>query len=196
MPAVLLTTYECQTGRLPHLCARCGEPTDDGLPFPALTPVPQFVLNLFLVICPPVFVLLAVIVLRRRRFVLPMCPADRADWEWRDRLSTWSYLIAACGTYVTAPVLGYLLWPGPDGELGFSLGLLAYYVVWVAWVVPVTVLWTRTVRTSKVTTAGIRLAGVHPAFAAALREDRASDADPARLPWGGTERDDYDDPAD
>ena len=58
----------------------------------------------------------AATVLRRRRFVLPLCPADRADWEWRDRLSTWSYVLAAGGTYVAGPVVGYLAWDEPNTD--------------------------------------------------------------------------------
>jgi hypothetical protein len=196
MPTVLLTRYECQTGRLPRLCARCGEPADDGIPFPLLTPVPHFLLNLFLVICPPVFVVLAVTVLRRRTFVLPLCAPDRADWEWRDRVSSWTYVALVCGVYLAAPVLGYLLWVEADDEIGIVLGFLVYYLTWVAWVMPVAVLWTRTVRSSKVTMQGVRLAGVCAAFVTALRADRAQDADPARLPWRGDERDDYDDQPD
>ena len=195
MPAVLLTTYECRTGRVPRLCAKCAEPTDDGVPFPVLTPVPHFLLNLFLVICPPVFVGMAAII-RRRRFVLPLCPPDRADWEWRVRVFTWTYLAIILPVYLVAPPLNYFLWPDPHDEIGCFPGLLVYYLVWVVWSIPVAVLSTRTVRTIKVMAEGIRLAGVHPAFVAALQADRAQDDDPARLPWGGDERDDYDDPAD
>ena len=193
MPTVLLTSYECRAGRLPRLCARCGEPTDDGVRVPLLTPVPHFLLNLFLVVCPPVFVLLAVTVLDRRTYLLPLCPSHRDDWKWRDRVSTWTYLAIPCLTYSTIPILTYL---SVDGAMAFALGVAVYYLSWATWVTPAAILWTHAVRTSKVTARGIRLSGVHPTFVTALREDRARDADPARLTWGGTERDDYDDPAD
>src|SRR5687767_11355787 len=118
MPPVLLTTYECRTNRLPRLCAKCAEPTDDGVPFPLVGRGTFVLLNVFLVLCPPMVVLLAVTVLNRRTFLLPLCPPHRADWQWRDRLTTRTYLGAVCVSYVAALVLGGLLLPGPNAMEG------------------------------------------------------------------------------
>ena len=194
MPTVLLTTYECRTGLLPRLCAKCGEPTDDGIPLPSLTPVPSLLLNVFLIVCPPVFVGLAIAIRRGATFDLPLCKPDKADWQWRDRVSSWTCVALVCGAYVTAPIVGYLTVSAADPLNGIVMGFIVYYLIWVVWWMPIAVMWTRTVRTSKVTYQGIRLSGVCKEFVTAIREDRAQDPNPARLPWGGTVRDDYDDP--
>lgn len=187
MPTVLLTTHELRTGLLPRLCAKCGEPSDESVRLTVPTPLAQAVLAMFLPVCPPLFVVAAVAVKKRSSAALPLCPPHAADWRWRDWLTSLTYLPVVCGSYLAAWAVALFTPIDPVGPA------IIYYFVWVAWVVPAVILWTRTVRITKVTPWGIRLSGVDPAFVAALREDRARDADPARLPWHGDVRDDYDD---
>src|SRR5262249_3797654 len=106
MPTILLTTYECRTGLLPHLCAKCGVPTDSIVRSMALAAVPQFLMNLFLVICPPLFLVMSAVFRRRFAYELPMCPPHRVDREWRNRISSWTYLIV-CATYIAAFTVAY-----------------------------------------------------------------------------------------
>ena len=65
---------------------------------------------------------------------------------------------------------------------------MGYLLMWTYWVTVAAVMWTRTVRTTKVAPEGIRLSGVSAAFVAALEADRAADPDPARRAWFGDVR--------
>ena len=192
MPTVLLTPYECDRGLVPRLCARCGAPTDEAVRVTVLSPTTHVVMASLLTLCPPLFVVLARILQRRRAMRLPMCPTDRADWEWRDRVTSWSYVFAVGVPYVAFPALALALVP-LDWVPRLGMAGAAYLVAWTCWVVPAAVLWTQTVRTTKVTREGLRLSGVSPAFVAGLHADRAADSDPARRAWFGDIRDDYDD---
>jgi hypothetical protein len=190
MATVLLTTHELRTGLLPRLCARCGEPTSKSVRLTVPTPMSQLGLAVFLIFCPPLFVALALFLKKRSSVELPMCPPHGADWRWCDRLTSITYLWAICGSYLAAWAIALSSMTDP------LVPAVVYFFIWVAWVTPATILWTKTVRITKVTRWGVRLSCVDPAFVAALREDRARDADPARLPWHGDVRDDYDDMAD
>ncbi len=190
MPTVLLTTHELRAGLLPRLCARCGEPTDESIRLTVPTPLNQLALGMFLSFCPPAFLALALFLKRRSSAEVPMCQPHGIDWRWRDRVTSVSYLLVICGAYLAAGVVILVSATDP------LVPAIVYFFVWAAWVGPVAVLWTRTLRITKVTHWGIRLSGVDPAFVAAIREDRARAADPARLPWHGDVRDDYDDLAD
>jgi hypothetical protein len=187
MSTVLVTTHELRTGLLPRLCVKCGEPTDASVRLTVPTPMAQVALAVFLTFCPPLFVALATDLKRRAAVDLPMCPAHGADWRWRDGLASVTYLLVVCGSYLAAWAAALFT---PINPLGPAI---IYYFVWAAWVAPNAVLWTRTVRITKVTRWGVRLSGVDPGFVAALRDDRARTADPARLPWHGDVRADYDD---
>ena len=103
MPTVLLTRYECERNLVPRLCVRCGAPADEAVRLTVLDPTTHvLVAALLQPLLPPLFVVLATILQRRRAMRLPMCPADRADWEWRDRVTSWSYVLAVCVPYVAA----------------------------------------------------------------------------------------------
>jgi hypothetical protein len=190
MPTVLLTTHELRTGLLPRLCTRCGEPTDDCVRLTVPTPLLQMVLATFLTFCPPLFVALALLLKKRSSAALPMCRPHGDDWRWRDWLTSITYLPVICGSYLAAWAVGLFTQIDP------GVPALAYLLIWIAWIAPAALLWTHTVRITKVTSWGVRLSGVDPAFVEALREDRACDADPARLPWHGDVRADYDDQPD
>jgi hypothetical protein len=190
MPTVLLTTHELRTGLLPRLCARCAEPTDASVRLTAPSPLSQMVLATLLTFCPPLFVVLALLLKKRSSVELPICRPHGDDWRWRDRVTSTTYLWIVCGSYVAAWAVG-LFAPIDPG-----VPALAYLFIWMAWMAPAVLRWTRTVRITKVTPWGVRLSGVDQAFVEALRVDRARAADPARLPWHGDVRADYDDQPD
>ena len=192
MPTVLLTRYECDRNLVPKLCTRCGAPTGDAVRLTVLTPVPHVLVAALLTLCPPAFIVAAKVLQRRRAMKLPMCPADRADWQWRDRVTSWSYVFAVLVPYIAAiGVVFASVWFEWEG--GNAIGLMGYLVTWTCWVAPTALIWTRTVRTTRVAGEGIRLSGVCAEFVAALQADRAADPDPARRAWFGDIRDDYDD---
>jgi len=186
MATVRLTRYECERNLLPRVCARCGAPAHRVVQFVLRSPVSIYLLACLMLACPPLF---AMVFFRRRptrEYDVPMCEADQMDWKWRDRLTTYTFYILA-GTYCLCALLIILL---PEMTVVFLLG---YFVVWYAWHVPTPVLWTRTVRTTKVMKGGIRLSGVHPDFIRALMADRvaARESDPQRAAWYGDLRDDF-----
>src|SRR5689334_13376669 len=81
-------------GLVPGVCARCGVPAEEAVRVTVLDPVTHAYVAASLTLCPPAFITAATILHRRRAMRLPMCPADRADWEGRDRVTSWSYVFA------------------------------------------------------------------------------------------------------
>src|SRR5262245_25464125 len=102
MPIVLLTRYECERSRFPPICARCGEPTDDAVRFTLATPATNLLMGTCLSLCPPLAPVVSRWFNRRSHMQIPMCPTDGADWHWRDRVTTWTYIAAMVPTYVAA----------------------------------------------------------------------------------------------
>jgi hypothetical protein len=192
MPTALLTPIECLESRLPRVCAKCGAPADAGVRLTFQTPLIHFLLGLFLATCPPLLLGLAIVQNIRHGFEVPMCEPHRADWRWRDRLTLVTYIPLAV-VYMAALAWAAFPWPDDPFDEFAAIGVVVYGLCWYVWIVFATLLWTRTVRISWVTRWGVRLSGVHEAFVTALRDDRARDANPARLPFHGDIRDDYDD---
>jgi hypothetical protein len=132
---------------------------------------------------PPLFILFAFLLPARRTLSIPMCAVDANDWRRRHR---WTGIVYTC--VVAVPFVAFLVVvPLTDGtEL---ICFAVYYCLWCLWAVFGAVLWTRTVRVSKVFPEGIQLSGVHANFAHTLKLDR--EADPTRLAWYGDVRDDF-----
>jgi hypothetical protein len=193
MPTILLTRSECERSLVPAVCARCGIPADDAIRLALITPALHGLIATLLVLCPPLFLLLVWQLRHRPRLRMPMCRPDGDDWRWRDKLTSWTYVAVVLGTYLAVPVV-----VAATGELwGWEVvvpgGFVTYYLVWNYWALAAAILWTRTVRASKLVREGLRFSGVHAAFVAAVWEDRARDPDPARRIGFGDVRDDYDD---
>jgi hypothetical protein len=203
MPTVRLSYYECWHNRFPRACAVCAGRTEHGVLF--VIPSPSLVLTFAILswLCPPAYVLAAVVAARTRKMRIPMCPRHQADWRRWDRAVTRTYLVVVLGGYVAAGLLLVFLpadWVDsvlgvsrPAGEVKWLLVPLAYCFVALTWFVPTALRQTRHVRITQATARDIRLSGVHAEFAKAVREDRASDPDPARMGRFGDARDDYDD---
>jgi hypothetical protein len=190
MAAVRLTRYECERDLLPRVCARCGVPANTEVRPCLHTPFWNVALSVLLVICPPVFLILIEIVLRKRRFPVPMCERDAADWKWRDRFSIISYLIMGVGAYIVVLVLILI---SPVADRVKELAPLGYLLTIYSWFPVYAIMWTRTVRSTKVMKRGIRLSGLHEDFIRALMADRmrSRESDPARTAWYGDARDDF-----
>jgi len=191
MPAVRLTRYECEHNLLPKVCARCGAAADGSIRIVLFTPVSNIVFGTALFLCPPFFIAAAHLLQKWWRFQVPMCQADQADWRWRDRVTTWTYIAVVLPAYIVALVLVFVL-PAEE-SIGVLLIAVGYLFVTYAWLVPAALCFTHTVRTSKVMKRGIRLSGVHANFIQALMADRVQsrETDPARAAWYGDDRDDF-----
>src|SRR4026209_338536 len=107
MPLLKLTPYECEHDLLPRLCGKCGEAADQRIRFIPLPPALNILMGFMLIACPPLFIAMAMICYRRiTPIFMPMCDVHRADWEWRDRLTSITYLAFVTGAYcVAVPVL-------------------------------------------------------------------------------------------
>lgn len=200
MPTVRLSYHECLNGLIPPVCAVCGAPAESGVRFAVPTRFLLYAFGTLCTLCPPLFVLGVIVVSRKRRMQVPMCEAHQAAWLRWDRAITRSYLIVVCGAYVAAVVLLIVLpseWVGAFfgapylDEAKWLVVPAGYFLVTLAWFVPVSIRQTRHVRTTQATARDIRLSGVHADFVRAVWEERAQD--PARMALFGDARDDYDD---
>jgi len=190
MPCVRLTRYECERNLFPRACARCGLPADRTVRYALLSPNSNMALGFLIAFCPPLFVIFLFRERAGRGFDVPMCERDSDDWHWRDRLTIGTYIVLVVNAYLAAIALAVL---SPVGEYFGGLFLPLLYVGAVyAWF-PILILWTRTIRTSKVMKHGIRLSGVHREFIRELMGDRVRtrESDPQRLVWYGDARDDF-----
>jgi len=190
MAAVRLTRYECERNLFPRICARCGQPSDRVVRYALLSPNWNMVLGLLIAFCPPLFLYFHFRERVRRGFEVPMCERDANDWHWRDRLTNGTYFLLVVNAYLAALALAVFSpwWQYVDG-LFLPLVFVGAVYVWL----PILLVWTRTIRTSKVMKHGIRLSGVHPEFVRALTADRVRtrESHPQRLAWYGDERDDF-----
>lgn len=200
MPSVRLSYHECLQKPLSRVCTVCAEPADDGPQFAVPTRFLMYAIGTLCLVCPPLYILVMRFVRLRRNMQVPMCPAHLARWRRWSRTFKWSYRTVVCGTYVAAISLAAFVPTGWEetlfdrpvpGEVDLLFFALIYYVVAMAWFVPVSIRQTRYVRISQATRRDIRLSGVHTGFVRAVREARAQD--PARLALFGDARDDYDD---
>jgi hypothetical protein len=198
MPSIRLTAYEVEHDRLPAVCVKCGQPAtehfvrtvrflDDPGRWGGLFAVGVIVSLLML---PPLLPLL----LRRAplmRVRVPFCGPDLARTVRRERVSlrivvpVWVlYVLAVDTSLVVAIVVGpswaFLL------MLTAALVLVAVADAVAGW---------RIRRRGKRPERKYNLPGAHPAFVAALLEDRARDrvSNPDRRGGHGDVRDDFDD---
>ena len=196
MARIDLSDYEVAHDLLPPLCAKCGEPATDR-PTLKLYIVDGWagVLQVFglffgLFLFPPL-VLFALRFAAAVEVRVPLCPAHRDDLARRERAEK-RYLFpvwTAATVLLELTLLVELLMDGP----GVSCG--GPFVLLVGALVASGVIGRGRVRLAKPAKAGVRLTGVHPAFVAAVLEDRARDrvSNPARRTGHGDVRDDYDD---
>src|SRR5262245_49905302 len=191
MSTVRLTRYECERNLLPRVCTRCGLPATGDVRFGLFSPVGNVMLGTLLIVCPPLFLVAGHVLSRRHHFQVPMCELDKTDWKWRDRITTWTYLVLVVGAYCAAAIL--IVFPPRDWETTWFWAGLGYMAVVYSWLPPAVLAFTRTVRTTKVMKRGIRLSGVHPDFIRILMADRIAtrETDPERLAWYGDARDDF-----
>jgi hypothetical protein len=191
MPLVKITPYECERSLFPRLCAKCGVLTESHVRFTPLGPTANVFMATLLSVCPPLFVILAIGLRRVTKGVLvPMCDTHKADWQWRDRVTSYSYL-AVVGVYCAVAVCLAIGWIWDIDVPSITLMSL-YLIAWCVWLIPASITWTRTVRATGVPRRGMQLSGVHPDFVRALAEDRVRDANPDRIAWFGDHRDDFD----
>jgi len=198
-----VTTYETEHDLLPMVCAKCGQPAEDRvfrqirhldcdrhglLAAGALIGMLAF---------PPLFLLVAFGFSEKIGVRIPMCETHRDDWNWRDRAEKWfvfpAWVVVVVVLYAIAFM--YAIEGNTDNA---AIALLcvpgAFFVL--AFVENVIILFGAVKISIPAKQKGIRLAGVHEDFVAALAEERAHERvdNPERryVPRMGVQ-DDYDD---
>jgi hypothetical protein len=198
MARVTVTEYECEHDLLPAVCVKCGAPADDSLvrTFRIIDGSGQWEIwrgfaFLYALLFVPPLLPWALRLSRTFRINVPMCSADRAKESRREKRACWilvpiwiAWSIAVDAFLVVQSVTG-----GP--------GLLCFALVGFPFFFAALEVVTRPVRPKgeRPANRGLPLTAVHPAFVAALVEDRARDrvANPDRRSLRGDMRDDFDD---
>src|SRR5262245_59613935 len=196
MPRVDLAEYEVTHDLLPALCARCGESAAERVTHKAhIVEGPWALLQVFgllagLFLFPPL-IRLTIRYTRQVGVPVPLCAAHGDHFRSRERMEN-RYLFPAwtAAALIVDAIVVIALVSGLEGCICYSpcvilLACLAASAAISRGVVTVT-------RPGK---DGIRLSGIHEAFAAALMEDRARDrvSNPDRRGGHGDVRDDFDD---
>jgi hypothetical protein len=200
MPRVRLTAYEVEHDLLPPLCVKCGEPaTEHFVRTVRILDEPGKWCGFFavgvvvsLMMLPPLFPLM----LRRSptvRVRVPFCAPHRVRTVRRERLllrvlvPLWIVYVLFLDTGLVVVLVAGPAWPFLLMLL-LGLSLIAVGDAGAAWLAR---------RRGKRPEPTYNFPGVHPAFVAALLEDRARDrvSNPDRRGGRGDVRDDYDDEA-
>jgi hypothetical protein len=195
MPSVTLMPREYRRD-LPPVCAKCGVPATDAVPRLLRIPPDQWVgawalpVLASLILCPPLYFLIAVLIGERVVVRVPTCAGHRNDWVWRDWATWWvlypAWSVAAMGLAALA---------------ARDHGWLCFYFA-TAIVVVLAVVGTEfyVIGHGAVLVIGgerleVKLRRVHPAFVEAIDQWREQERreGPARFVTYGDERDDYDD---
>jgi hypothetical protein len=199
MPSVTLTEYEVTHCRLPPVCVQCGEPATthdtrkirfiDGADGRGVLSSLGWIVGLFCL--PPLLIYL----FRRAPVLevrLPYCDRDlgrhkRREWiALRVLIVIWCVYALACDAILITQTINQPL--ATLIMLGAFLGFM-FFLDWLK---------RRQARRRPPKRRKVTLPGIHPAFAAALAEDRARDRidNPARRAEHGDVRDDFDDQPD
>jgi hypothetical protein len=143
MDVVKLERHEAETGALPAVCMRCGQPATwrRGKLFKRV-----FGKEI------------------EYRIVAPLCHQHKNHWFWRDLLIPVSLALA-----VIAPCAG--AWTLPPENKGF--GIIAGLASLLVWCICASIAHLTSIRAQEITDTSVTLRGVSPVFADALREHRS-----------------------
>jgi len=199
MPRVILTEYEVEHDLLPPLCIKCGKPATERfhrtvrfLDDPGRWGGLYVLTFLFTIYCLPPLLLVLLRRARAFRVKIPFCPSHLNRFRRRERIALgilvplWVTVSLAIDT-----VLAAALYHQPGGTCMLAAGVATFIAAvdrFAAW---------RARRRGQKRPLRFNLPFVHPAFVAALTEDRARDRidNPDRRGGHGDVRDDYDDEA-
>jgi hypothetical protein len=185
MANVRLFFDEIEADALPRACLRCGKPATV-FKEKTFSWGPGWVMALLAVgaiASGPLFVVALVLIpvlLRRKRFRVPLCEAHRNPWRGLQAvlfggLATLALLIFAT---VVLWAVGRAQRPPDTGLAGWScLGAFVFFIVWLF---PAAVVQTRVIRAIEITSNSIMLTNVGRAFVLALKEGPPAPADDRR----------------
>jgi hypothetical protein len=183
---VRLESYAGEVLEFPDVCMQCGAPSTvrkrkNFSWFPPWTYLPLFCGGL------PVFLIVALIMTKRRTVAAPLCEEHKNHWLWRQLLVVGS-LVGVIGVCFLAAILN-----DDQGNDPLS-GLLCAgsLILLVIWVILAAIVQSTAIRVKEITDSSITLAGVAPAFVEAYEEewrispDRLDDS--AREYWNADRR--------
>jgi hypothetical protein len=171
---------------VPDLCMQCGAPAEVHRE-KTFSWYPPWVFVLLLAGLLP-FIIVALVLTKKKRVPVPLCRAHRNHWAWRNAVILLSFL-GLVGLVIGVSVLLNVA-AGPNGFDQYGGLVCAGSVVGlVVWLVVVAVLQQTAIRPTEITDSSITLTGVSKEFVRAYEENRgASGRDWDDERWEGGRR--------
>jgi hypothetical protein len=173
---VVLDLDEVKEGQLPAVCMKCGAPAE-AQPRKLFSWHPGWVILLILVGL-LVYVIVALILTKRRRVWTPLCRRHAGYWTVR----AW-YVLGGFCAILAAFIAWLVIGAGTDAELWWPVAGLTLAGVFFVWLVSAGVLQTISIRPERITNTKIGLLGVHTDFKAALERQRDDQWEEDRRRW-------------
>jgi len=166
MAIVRLGKHTDEEGDLPAVCMKCGAPAtlhkDKNFAW-----YPRWV-YILIVVHILVFLIVAVIMTKRRLVSVPLCDEHKGHWLWR-QLAMLGSFAAVCVVGVGA-VIVMVNAQGDDALNGVACG--GGVVAFIAWLILVAILSQTAIRPTEITDRSITLTGVSEEFVRAYEDDR------------------------
>jgi hypothetical protein len=174
MPRIRLSRYEAVRGDLPAVCMCCGKPADEA-PKRTFTWVPQWVL--IAIVAPAIFLILALVLMRRMTIRTPLCNQHLSYWRKRSRFIWIGLGVLVCVMFWTIGVVNN------DQHAHLREKVLPWvclgtFVLGLIWLIVAAVIQANTIRPTKITEEDIYLTGVCQEFADAVREELIETVEP------------------
>jgi hypothetical protein len=168
MANVRLSDYDLDT--LPDVCMKCGA-TATVRKSKMFSWHPPWVFVLLLIGLLP-FIIVALIMTKRKTVEVPFCEAHKNHWLWRTLVIVLSFVgIAVVGIVVYSAMMEPAGRRGGAGDELIGLLCMASVLGLIVWIILVAVLQMTAIRASEITDRGIRLSGVAPEFVSAVEQD-------------------------
>lgn len=160
MASIRLTRKEAEYGPLPHVCMRCGSPTDDWVK-KDLSWYPKWAWLGVLGGLLPLLILILVFT-KRARLNAPLCSKHRGHW-WKANLISILGLLAVVG-YIFFMIVFADSRPRPS-ETTMTVVVVGFVVLLVAWLGTLIYFAATQIRAVKIDDYDVSLAGVSDVFA-------------------------------
>ncbi len=177
MATLRLPRQRWEKDDLPPICMRCGAASTNRIR-KTFSWSPSWIYVLVLVGLLP-FVIVALILTKRRTLHVPLCDEHRNHWSWRALVFGLGFLVL-----VVVGILGFALTtePNPLNKQIRGITVLILFVGGLAWLILAAVLQNSAIRATHITDRDMTLVKVAPEFVQAVRGRR-----------GGYDEDDEDD---
>ncbi len=171
MATLLMGRRPAEDEDVPDLCMQCGAPAAVYRER-TFSWYPSWVYLLLLAGLLP-FIIVALVLTKKKRLSVPLCHAHRNHWAWRNAVMLLSFL-GLGGLAVGAAVLVNVA-AGPNGFDQYSGFVCGGFVVGlIVWLIVVAVLQQTAIRPTEITDHSITLTGVSKEFVRAYEENRGA----------------------